>query len=61
MMKSKQLTGLILAGLTGLTMLGMVACDGDNPIGGVALKTPNLANASSFDYEYVTMVNGTSL
>jgi len=60
-MKSKQLTGLILAGVTGLTMLGMVACDGVNPIGGVALKTPNLANASSFDYEYVTMVNGTSL
>ncbi|MBM3937704.1 MAG: cytochrome-c peroxidase [Sphingomonadales bacterium] len=61
MMKSKQLTGLILAGATGLTMLGMVACDGDKPIGGVPLKTPNLANASSFDYEHVTMVNGTSL
>jgi cytochrome c peroxidase len=61
MMKSKQLTGLILAGVTGLTMMGMMACEGDNVIGGSALKTPNLANASSFNYETVTLLNGTSL
>jgi cytochrome c peroxidase len=61
MMKSKQLTGFILAGVTGLTTLGMVACDGDVAITGNVLKTPNLTNASSFDYEHFTQVNGTSV
>ena len=61
MMNIKQLTGVILGGVTGLVMLGMIACDGDNAISGSILKTPNLSNASSFDYEFVTQVNGTSL
>jgi cytochrome c peroxidase len=49
-MKTKQLTGIILAGVTGLVMMGMVACDGDNTVTGSVLKSPNLVGAD-FDYE----------
>lgn len=58
-MNIKQLTGVILVGVTGLVTLGMVACDGDNAISGNLLKKPTLSG--TYDYEHPSTPSGNSL
>ena len=58
-MNIKQLTGVVLVGVTGLVTLGMVACDGDNAISGNLLKKPTLSE--TYDYEHPSTPSGNSL
>ena len=55
----KQLTGVILVGVTGLVTLGMVACDGDNAISGNLLKMPTLSG--TYDYEHPITPSGNGM
>lgn len=59
-MRTKQLRGIILAGVTGLVGVGIVACDGDNRVAGVELKVPNLVGAD-YDYERALVAGGNTL
>ena len=58
-MNIRQLTGVILVGVTGLVTLGMVACDGDNAIAANQLKKPNLSG--TFDYENFKSPSGANV
>jgi cytochrome c peroxidase len=60
MMNIKQITAGILIGVTGLVMVGMVACDNSNTITTGELKKPNLTG-TSFNYESVNLSNGTTI